>query len=260
LLINLMNKEKIKNKKYLYEGRILNEKELLDELKRSSRVSRVSKTLKLLEGGDFALDIGCHTGYLTQEIAEKYKKVVGIDILPNNIEIAKEFFNKPDIEYLVMDAMDIISKFKGETFDCVVLTEVLEHIQSPNLLIQSCYKLLKQNGILIVSTPNAYSLKSFIDYLTTINLGRTVKKIENQRMGIGTEVDHVYNWDIFSLIRLFIINGFKIKEFSFAGAYFPDKITGVIKKIFRIKISEPKWLLPILGKFAYQIIIKFSKP
>lgn len=255
-----MDKNQIENKKYFYEGRWIEEKELLDTLKKSSSVSRIAKTIKLLEAGDSVLDVGCHTGYFTVRIAEKYKKVIGIDILPNNIEIANKFFNRPNIEYKVMDALDIATNFREETFNCIVITEVLEHIADPDLLIKNCYKLLKPGGILIISTPNAYSFKSFMDYFTIINLVRVVKQLENQKMGIGTNVDHVFNWDIFSLSRLFIINGFKIKEFCFAGAYLPNFISYIFRRILKKEPPEPKWILPILGRFAYQIIIKFSKP
>jgi len=254
-----MSKDQMKNKKYFYEDRELNEKELLNELERASRVSRVKKTIEMLEGGETALDVGCNAGFMTVMIAEKYKKVIGIDVLHNNIEIAKNLFSKPNIKYITMNALNITSNFEEEMFDCIVITEVLEHVANPNLLIQNCYQLLKPKGILIVSTPNAYSLKAFMDYITSRNLTHKIKQLESQKMGIGTQIDHIFNWDIFTLARLFIINRFKVKDFNFAGAYWPNIIKWIPEDLLGIKLAEPKWLLSILGRFAYQIILKLSK-
>ena len=191
----------MKNKKYFCEGRELDEKQLLDKLGRESRVSRVQKIVKMLEGGEHALDIGCYTGYMTVMIAERYKRVIGIDILAHNIEIAKSLFARPNIEYLVMDALDIKLNFREGTFDCIILTEVLEHLPHPDLLIQACYGLLKRGGIMIVSTPNAFSLSAFIDYFATKNLTRALKRLESLEMGVGTQIDHIFSWDAFTLAR-----------------------------------------------------------
>ena len=255
----MKGEDRVKNKKYFCEGRELDIGQLLNKVGGESRVSRIQKTVKMLEGGEKALDIGCYTGYMTVMIGEKYKKVIGIDMLPHNIDIARELFARPNIEYLVMDASDIAANFEGETFDCIVLAEVLEHITCPHLLIQNCYGLLKTGGIIIVSTPNAFSLKAFADYFTVRNLTRAIKRLENSEMGVGTQVDHIFNWDAFTLARLFIMSGFKIRELDFAGAYLPDIIRVVVKRLLRRGFAEPGYLLPLLGRFAYQIIFKFSK-
>ena len=247
------------NKKYFCEGRDLDVKQLLNKVGRESSVSRVQKIVKMLETGEYALDIGCYTGYMTVMIAEKYKRVIGIDMLPHNIEVARELFARPNIEYLVMDAQNIVSNFEEETFDCIVLTEVLEHIPHPYMLIQSCHRLLKTGGTIVVSTPNAFSFKVFIDYLTVRDLTRAIKHLESTETGIGTEVDHIFNWDAFTLARLFIMNKFKVKELNFAGAPLPYIIQWAARKLLRRELAEPKWLLPLLGRFAYQIIFKFSK-
>ena len=112
---------------------------------------------------------------------------------------------------------------------------------------------------MIVSTPNAFSLKSSVDYLTIRSVTRSVNSLEKVDMGLGTEVDHIFNWDPFSLARLFITSGFKIKELDFAGAYLPNIIQRIARLLLRRSLPEPKWLLPVLGRFACQIVFKFSK-
>jgi SAM-dependent methyltransferase len=43
--------------------------------------------------------------------------------------------------------------FKDEKFDFVIIAEVLEHLYAPHLGIENIYKVLKDNGVLILTTP-----------------------------------------------------------------------------------------------------------
>ena len=54
----------------------------------------------------------------------------------------------PDI---VMDAMDL--KFESNQFDYIFMMEVLEHIKEPHRAISEVFRVLKNDGILILSTP-----------------------------------------------------------------------------------------------------------
>jgi len=76
---------------------------------------------------DKVLDIGCGNGALTFEIAKKAKKVVGIDLDKKNIKIAKKEYWAPNIKYLVGDAT---KDLPNQKFDVIILSNVLEHIES----------------------------------------------------------------------------------------------------------------------------------
>lgn len=70
------------------------------------------------------LDIGCGEGVLTEALAWKARKVIGIEINENNFEKAKK--NLPNVNFINVDAtnFDFV-----ERFDVVVLSNVLEHIK-----------------------------------------------------------------------------------------------------------------------------------
>lgn len=76
--------------------------------------------------GDRVLDIGCGNGALAFDLAKKAKEVVAIDLVPKNIEKAESRFLKSNIAYQVADATRFSSH---QTFDVVVLSNVLEHIE-----------------------------------------------------------------------------------------------------------------------------------
>lgn len=245
-----------KHKKYFYEGSYRTLDEIRRELACSSKISRIKRTLQLLPKGETCLDIGCHTGYFTLRIAEYFKKVVGIDYLKENIKLANVLSSSPKITYLVQDVLTL--DFPSQSFDCVVMTEVIEHMMEPARVLQSIRKVLKQDGYLVISTPNAISLKAFIDFFTFLNLRKILKKVKAEQPDLGTEQDHYYSWDIITLTRLLERNGFRYVDHAFAGANLPWVFQYPLNKL-HIYLPEPAFLLPLLGRFSAQIILKCQK-
>jgi SAM-dependent methyltransferase len=79
-----------------------------------------------ISSSDTILDIGCGNGALAYDLAGKAKFVTGIDIVERNIIKAREKYNQVNIKYLVGDAT---KGLKGQKFDVIVLSNVLEHIE-----------------------------------------------------------------------------------------------------------------------------------
>jgi len=79
-----------------------------------------------VESTDAVIDIGCGKGENAYDIAAKAKYVVGIDIKAKNIEAAKRKYSRENLEYVVGD---VLTYPCTQTFDAVVLSNVLEHIE-----------------------------------------------------------------------------------------------------------------------------------
>lgn len=91
--------------------------------------------------GETVLDIGCGKGELAFDIAQKAKLVVGVDISQSSIAKAQESYSAPNITYYVRDA----TKELGEqTFDAVVLSNVLEHIKNREEFLGSIKNLARK--------------------------------------------------------------------------------------------------------------------
>ena len=75
---------------------------------------------------DVVLDIGCGNGALSFDVAQKVRKVIGIDLSEKNIKYAKENFSSKNIEYICGDALINLPDRK---FDTIILSNILEHIQ-----------------------------------------------------------------------------------------------------------------------------------
>lgn len=48
--------------------------------------------------------------------------------------------------------------FRESVFDCIIMTEVLEHIQNDGKILDEAYRVLKTRGQLIMTVPNRFSL------------------------------------------------------------------------------------------------------
>lgn len=76
--------------------------------------------------GDRVLDIGCGIGAVAFDLADKAgAEVLGVDLSPENIAVAKEWHAHPHVNYIVGDVLESLPA--GE-FDAVVLSNVLEHL------------------------------------------------------------------------------------------------------------------------------------
>ncbi len=101
------------------------------------------------------LDVGCSVGTIDFYLASKGLKVIGIDISKTAISIAKRNaelfgFNNQIAYYVKVFPNQTVSK----KFDIVVCTEVIEHLYKDKKAVQKIYELLKNRGILILSTPS----------------------------------------------------------------------------------------------------------
>lgn len=96
------------------------------------------------------LDVGCGLGYLTYSLRKDNYHAIGVDISEKAIAEAKNRFGD---YYRKMDVFE--EPFaESETFDVIILTEVIEHTDKPIDFVSQLLKYLNDNGKIIVTTPN----------------------------------------------------------------------------------------------------------
>lgn len=106
------------------------------------------------------LEIGCFEGDLIFKLKtlldEKYNlNFIGIDLSPHAIDFAnkrKGFLKAKNCRFNVMDANDL--QFEDTQFDIVICSEVIEHIEDPMKVLREIYRVLKKQGLAIITTPN----------------------------------------------------------------------------------------------------------
>ena len=105
------------------------------------------------------LDVGCGGGLLCEPLSRLGANVTGIDAAKTNIEVAKIHMKKNDlnINYLNKKPEEIKEKY----YDVILCMEIVEHVEDVSFFIESCVKLLKNNGIIFFATLNK-TIKSFV--------------------------------------------------------------------------------------------------
>lgn len=98
-------------------------------------------------------DIACGEGYGSALLAESASEVVGVDVDTSTIKHAQEAYGeKENVEFIVANAID--TPFQDDTFDVIVSFETLEHLSEHHQLIREFKRILKEDGVLIISTPD----------------------------------------------------------------------------------------------------------
>lgn len=95
------------------------------------------------------LEVGCGYGYLTYALAKEGFDVSGIDISENAIESAKENFGN----YYSTESLTELAN-RNAKYDLIISTEVIEHVDEPDVFFRACISLLKPNGKIFLTTPN----------------------------------------------------------------------------------------------------------
>lgn len=95
------------------------------------------------------LDLGCGMAEFARFAINKGWSVSVADISENNVRHA----SKLGIEAKCLD-LNIALPYEDKQFNLVTLIEVLEHIMNAEMLIDEIYRVLKDDGHFLLSTPN----------------------------------------------------------------------------------------------------------
>lgn len=98
------------------------------------------------------LNAASGSGYGSIILLQAAKEVFNIDISELSTAYGNKFYGKFNNHFLTMDAHT--TDFPSKIFDVIVSFETIEHLPNPKKFVEECSRLLKKNGLLIVSTPN----------------------------------------------------------------------------------------------------------
>jgi 2-polyprenyl-6-hydroxyphenyl methylase/3-demethylubiquinone-9 3-methyltransferase len=105
--------------------------------------------------GARVLDVGCGGGILSESLAAAGAQVVGIDLAPRVLEVARLHLHESGlkVDYREMEVERLAAETPG-AFDAITCMEMLEHVPDPGSVIGACAALLKPGGRLFMSTLN----------------------------------------------------------------------------------------------------------
>lgn len=184
--------------------------------KHTSRVSFLIQFLtEHVKPGGKILDVGCGDMYLSTELTQY--DWTGIDI---NIEKAKGRAVKHLLE-------NTPYPFPDQSFDAVVCSEVLEHIFDPLTVSKEIRRLLKPDGIYVLSTPN----HNYIDHHL-----RGFKQIVFNLTESWTK-EHIHQYTVDSHKEILEASGFKLHRYTGADAHFSG-VFGAHREPLRVVVEK----------------------
>lgn len=135
-----------------FEERFLSEGESRDNIIYDEHFVRY-ELARTLVSGKVVLDIASGTGYGSHILSKSYaNKVVGVDVSKEAVRLASEKFKNDNLDFVVGDAESL--SFEDDSFDLVVSFETIEHLQNPQKFLEEIKRVLKNDGHLLISTPN----------------------------------------------------------------------------------------------------------
>jgi len=105
------------------------------------------------------LDIGSGNGWLQTKCSDTPCRVVSVDLGIKNL---KRISDRSGDTALLVCANAENLPFKSGSFDCVIASEILEHVNDPERVVREITLLLESGGKLVVSTPFEEVLRTFL--------------------------------------------------------------------------------------------------
>lgn len=185
--------------------------EILREFKRRHEDPRPAIIRELMEGAGSApehiCDVGCGAADLGVAIAEEVVREEGQTVFVTRLDINSELvygaeFQRQHSERVLV-ASHCADFFKlwplpDRSQDLVVMAEVLEHAFDPEWLLREAKRVLRDNGLLLVTVPNAWHWKKVLRFLFR-------KRLEREFLS-----DHIQHFAKSTLMELLNKEGFDI--------------------------------------------------
>lgn len=119
------------------------------KLRRS--LKRAKRMLSEKPPGKKFLDVGCSVGFMTEAARMAGCESFGIDIDDTAVNIAREHFK--DCKFETIDIAKLAER--GDTFDMVYMSEVIEHVPDPDGFMAAVSKVMNKGALLYITAPDA---------------------------------------------------------------------------------------------------------
>lgn len=142
------------------------------------------------------LDAGCGEGFTMNKLKENGigKRIEGIEYANEAIALSKKLY--PNLVIKQASIYDL--PYKDSSFDLVICTEVLEHLDEPEKAVREMLRVTKKYLILSVPNEPFFLLSNFLR-------GKNLRRF-------GNDIGHINHWNPFSLKMYLEDQGLKIEK------------------------------------------------
>jgi len=192
--------------------------ELKHEIKRAEFIlSNIPKKARVL-------DAGSSNGFMHDYLKKYHPAIVGIDFygLPDAYDTG--ISSKPEI---IHDLNTLPWPVKDSSFDCIVAGEIIEHIYNPTYFLRECWRILKDDGIIIITTPSASSITHLTE---TSNVDFDVRKYCHIHTFSERNMKQLLHDTKFSIVKLEYVCSAKVKVLTLLNKRLSQTMMVVGKK------------------------------
>ena len=116
---------------------------------RAAELAAMVRSFVLAEGDESAVDVGTGAGALAFALAPLVREVVGVDRVPELLELARERASGyPNVSFVEGDAERL--PFKDAAFDLAGTLRTLHHVPRPELLLAELTRVTRRGGRVLV--------------------------------------------------------------------------------------------------------------
>lgn len=178
-----------------YENYLADEEKIVKTF--SKRIKAIEK---ITDKKGELLDIGCATGFFMKAAKNMEWKVEGVEISDFAAEYASKHF-----KFKVYKDDFLKLNLKENSYDVVTLWDVIEHFYDPKKALIKIRKILKPNGIVVLSTPDVDSVPA--------------KITQSKWVGYKLSDEHLTYFSPKTLSRLLEETGFKVIKKTHIGKH-----------------------------------------
>ena len=174
--------------------------------------------------GKYVAELGCGHGFISIVLSSEVKQLDGFDVDTKAINTAvylKDKYSIKNLNFFVFDGYN--TNRLENSYDVVLSSDVLEHVPEPLKYLSECYRILRDDGVLILTTPNGLIakkngniIKSHSPFHITeyypLELENMLTKNKFKILKVYRSLDVVTNGYRLSRIKEFIYKMFSIKS------------------------------------------------
>jgi ubiquinone/menaquinone biosynthesis C-methylase UbiE len=183
---------------------------------------------------DTVLNIGCGDGVQAIVYEGKFKKMVGVDLNKDRLEVAEKLTSAYGIRNFSSLCANVEDIPIDEKYNKIIAIDIIEHVINPEKVLESVSRLLKDDGKLLITFPVLHDKwENFFRFVGRKILRRKGKTIRLE----GWDPDeHQYDFSLKDWFKMLDKKSFLITKYRATTMFPPLHYLGIPRFWFSNKI------------------------
>ena len=236
---------------------------------------RYTFALNFVNEKDVCLDAACGSGYGSELLSGKARKVIGLDVDEHALSFAQAHHRNEKLSFGMAD-LTLPFPLRDECVDVVVSVETVEHVTEHEALLSEFRRVLKRGGRIVVTTVDhaVYSVRAGIR--NRFHVGELTKKELLDLMSRYFSLEGIYGqiryvplpwtkrlgkrgWVSFVAL-LGVVDVFRLRRYVIKKLRLDDAVKAVNQGLSPMKMTEIEKTDDEGDDDYYQLIVVARKP